>query len=200
LERKNSIGCELSSERRHKKVPENAERFFVVTGGPGSGKSALIDALEKSGYARSVEAGRGIIQDQVTIGGSALPWSDHSLFAEMMLCWEMRSYRMADHETGAVFFDRGVPDVLGYLRLLNLPVLPHVQRAADTFRYNSRVFIAPPWREIFQQDRERKQDFDEAVRTYDALATTYTELGYRLVEIPCVPVEERARFILSNID
>ena len=108
-------------------MPENAERFFVVTGGP----------------------------DQVTIGGNALPWSDHSLFAEMMLCWEMRSYRMAGHETGAVFFDRGVPDVLGYLRLLNLPVLPHMQRAADTFRYNSRVFIAPPWREIFQQDRER---------------------------------------------
>ena len=150
--------------------------------------------------ARSVEAGRAIIQDQVTIGGSALPWSERSLFAEMMLCWEMRSYRMAGHETGAVFFDRGVPDVLGYLRLLNLPVLPHMQRAADTFRYNSRVFIAPPWREIFQQDRERKQDFDEAVRTYDALAAIYTELGYTLVELPCVPVEERARFILSNID
>ena len=181
-------------------MPENAERFFVVTGGSGSGKSALIDALEKSGYARSVEAGRGIIQDQVTIGGSALPWSDHSLFAEMMLCWEMRSYRMADHETGAVFFDRGVPDVLGYLRLLNLPVLPHMQRAANTFRYNRRVFIAPPWHEIFQQDRERKQDFDEAVRTYDALAATYTELGYTLVEIPCVPVEERARFVLSKVE
>jgi predicted ATPase len=38
------------------------------------------------------------------------------------------------------------------------------------------------------------------VRTYDALAAIYTELGYTLVELPCVPVEERARFILSNID
>jgi predicted ATPase len=181
-------------------VPENAERFFVVTGGPGSGKSALIDALEKSGYARSVEAGRAIIQDQVTIGGSALPWSDRRSFAEMMLCWEMRSYRMAEHASGPVFFDRGVPDVLGYLRLLNLPVPAHMQKAASTFRYNRRVFIAPPWREIFQQDRERKQDFDEAVRTYDALAATYTELGYTLVEIPCVLVGERVRFLLSNIE
>jgi predicted ATPase len=181
-------------------VPENAERFFVVTGGPGSGKSALIDVLEKSGYARSVEAGRGIIQDQVTIGGSALPWSDRRLFAEMMLCWEMRSYRMAEHETGPVFFDRGVPDVLGYLRLLNLPVPAHMRKAASTFLYNRRVFIAPPWREIFQQDRERKQDFDEAVRTYDALAATYAELGYTLVKLPCVPVDERVRFLLSNIE
>jgi predicted ATPase len=99
-----------------------------------------------------------------------------------------------------VFFDRGVPDVLGYLRLLNLPVPAHMQKAASTFRYNRRVFIAPPWREIFQQDRERKQDFDEAVRTYDALAATYTELGYTLVEIPCVLVGERVRFLLSNIE
>jgi predicted ATPase len=136
----------------------------------------------------------------LTIGGSALPWSDRRLFAEMMLCWEMRSYRMAEHETGRVLFDRGVPDVLGYLRLLNLPAPAHMRKAASTFRYNRRVFIAPPWREIFQQDRERKQDFDEAVRTYDALAATYTEWGYALVEIPCVPVDERVRFLLNKID
>lgn len=181
-------------------MAESAERFFVVTGGPGSGKSALIDALEECGYARSVEAGRGIIQDQVAIGGSALPWSDRALFAEMMLCWEIRSYHMAEHETGPVFFDRGVPDVLGYLRLLKLPAPAHMQKAADTFRYNRRVFIAPPWREIFQQDRERKQDFNEAIRTYDALAATYTELGYTLLDLPCLPVEERVRFLLCNID
>ena len=67
------------------------ERYVVVTGGPGSGKSTLIDALERDGHARSVEAGRAIIRDQVAIGGPALPWNDPELFAELMLCWEMRS-------------------------------------------------------------------------------------------------------------
>jgi len=181
-------------------VPENADRFFVITGGPGSGKSALIDALQSAGYARSVEAGRGIIQDQVAIGGSALPWNDPALFSEMMLCWEMRSYRLAELEAGPIFFDRGVPDVLGYLRLMNLPAPDYVQKAANLFRYNQRVFIAPPWQEIFRQDHERKQDFQEAVRTYDALVATYTELGYTLVEIPCIPVADRVRFLLSNLD
>jgi len=181
-------------------VPENADRFFVITGGPGSGKSALIDALQSAGYARSVEAGRGIIQDQVAIGGSALPWIDPALFSEMMLCWEMRSYRLAELEAGPIFFDRGVPDVLGYLRLMNLPAPDYVQKAAKLFRYNQRVFIAPPWQEIFRQDHERKQDFQEAVRTYDALVATYTELGYTLVEIPCIPVADRVRFLLSNLD
>jgi len=100
-----------------------ADRFFVLTGGPGSGKSSLIDALERLGYSRSVEAGRGIIQDQVDIGGSALPWADRVLFAELMLSWEMRSYRLAQEHPGAVFFDRGVLDVAGYLRLSGLRFL-----------------------------------------------------------------------------
>ena len=66
------------------RVREDGQRFFVITGGPGSGKSALIEALQRSGYATSVEAGRSIIQDQVAVGGNALPWRDPLLFAEMM--------------------------------------------------------------------------------------------------------------------
>jgi len=180
-------------------VSEHAERFFVLTGGPGSGKSALIEALQRSGYAGSVEAGRGVIQDQVAIGGSAVPWRDPVLFSELMLCWDMRSHHAARHQSGPVFFDRGVTDVAGYLRLLGLPVPEHIQKAVDTFRYNRRVFIAPPWWEIFRQDRERKQDFDEAVRTFDSLAATYSASGYDLVEIPRIPVEERLRFVLRHL-
>ena len=178
---------------------DDENRFFVLTGGPASGKSALVDALERAGYARSVEAGRGIIQDQMLIRGRALPWDDRTLFAELMLSWEMRSYHTAQHSTGPVFFDRGVPDVIGYLRLTGHPIPSHMRKAAETFRYNAHVFVALPWRDIFHQDRERKQDFDEAVRTYDALVVTYTEYGYNLIELPRVPVEERLLFVLQTI-
>ncbi len=175
------------------------ERFVVVTGGPGSGKSTLIDALERVGFGRTIEAGRGIIQDQVAIGGRALPWVDPALFAEMMLALEMRSYRAAEQQAGIIFFDRGVPDVAGYLRLMKLPVPESVEKAVATFRYNSRVLIAPPWEEIFQQDRERKQDFAEAVRTSEVLAETYTKYGYELVELPRLSVEERLRFVRESM-
>jgi predicted ATPase len=177
----------------------NHERFYIVTGGPGSGKTSLLEVLRSRGYSCSVEAGRGIIQDQVSIAGQALPWKDRSLFAEQMLSWEMRSYHIAEETAGPVFFDRGVPDVLGYLRLIGLPLPEHLQNAVQEFRYNSSVFIAPPWPEIFSQDQERKQDFNEAIRTYDLLAATYETLGYKLVEIPCVPVEHRATFILDYL-
>jgi predicted ATPase len=58
-----------------------------------------------------VEAGRALIQDQVAIGGAALPWSDQAMFAELMLSWEMRSYQIARRQVGCVFFDRGVPEL-----------------------------------------------------------------------------------------
>lgn len=63
----------------------SSESFFVLTGGPGSGKAALVEALRARGYACSVEAGRGVIQHHIAIQGPALPGLDPILFAEMML-------------------------------------------------------------------------------------------------------------------
>lgn len=175
----------------------DTDRFIVLTGGPGAGKSTIIDALAAAGYGRSHEAGRAVIQDQVARGGRALPWIDPAAFAESMLDCELRSYREAQSQSGPVFFDRGLPDVAGYLRLTTLPVPARVESAARTHRYNGRVFILPPWREIFRQDSERKQDFGEAVRTYEMMARTYKDYGYEPIDVPPAPVEERARFILN---
>jgi len=132
------------------------------------------------------EAGRAIIQDQVDIGGTALPWSDRQAFAALMLAWEMRSYREAVNAPGPIIFDRGIPDVVGYLRLCGLPVPPPALRAAKQRRYASRVFIAPPWSA-------------EAEATYHAMVDTYSSLGYELVMLPLVPVAERARFVREQI-
>ncbi len=178
---------------------DNIDRLVVFTGGPGSGKSTLIDALEQHGYARSDEAGRGIIQDQVAIDGPVLPWRDRQAFAEAMLGWELRSYRMAQRHPGPVLFDRGVPDVIGYLRLCGLPVPDHLLRAAAAFRYRQQVFIAPPWPAIYRQDAERKQSLDEAERTYHAVAQAYRDCGYTLIELPRADVAARVRFVCERI-
>src|SRR5580658_95861 len=146
--------------------PTNFDHLWIITGGPGSEKSTLIGALAARGLDSMPEAGRAIIQDQMAIGGEALPWSDRRAFAELMLSWEMRSYRAALSLRGPVMFDRGVPDVLGYLRLSNLPIPSHVNNASGIFRYHRRVFIAPPWPQIFEIDRERKQSFEEAQATH----------------------------------
>lgn len=173
--------------------------MYVVTGGPGSGKSSLIEALARRGLRSMPEAGRAIIQDQVRIGGSFLPWADRAMFAELMLGWELRSYREALAIEGPVIMDRGVGDVLGYLTLCGLPVPAHVEAAAKLHRYNRRVFLAPYWEAIFAQDAERKQDRQEAEATGRVMAETYTRLGYELIELPLQGVEERADFVAERL-
>jgi predicted ATPase len=189
----------MSARRKEieSKLTQPTERFFVITGGPGSGKSSLLDALEKAGFGGSIEAGRAIIQKQMAIGGSALPWADRALFAEMMLSWEIRSYRYAERAAGPVFFDRSVVDVMGYLDLEGLAVPDHARKAAETFRFHRRVFIAPAWEEIYTRDAERKQSFEEAVKTECAMRKVYPAYRYELIELPRAPVKERVEFVID---
>jgi predicted ATPase len=175
------------------------DRFFVITGGPGSGKTTLIEALATKGLARSIEAGRAIIRDQVNIGGNGLPWADRGAFAELMFNREMQSYDWGRSIKGPVIFDRGIPDVIGYLTLVKLPVPEYMDSAARQFRYHRNVFIAPPWPEIFGQDTERKQTFEEARATYDVMVEIYATYGYSLIPLPLVSVEERVEFVTKEI-
>jgi len=177
----------------------HADHLFVITGGPGSGKSTLIDALAALGYARTVEAGRSVIQSQLASGGQALPWSDRRAFARQMLKHEVRSYRAAQLQPGPVLCDRGIPDIVGYLQLEQLPTSSCLLHAARNFRYHQRVFIAPPWPEIYRQDAERKQTPEIAGQTWQAMVRVYCELGYALTEIPHGPVAARVQFLQEHI-
>nr|WP_231958184.1 AAA family ATPase [Novosphingobium resinovorum] len=159
----------------------------------------MIQALSSQGFRHMPEAGRAIIRDQAEIGGGALPWADREAFAALMLNWEMRSYNEALGSRDPVIFDRGIPDVIGYLQLSGLPVPEPFWCAVKQRRYATKVFITPPWPEIFEQDEERKQTLDEAVATYHTMIDVYSGLGYNLVEIPRVPVVERTHFIIDRI-
>jgi len=176
------------------------DHLFVITGGPGSGKSSLIAALAAQGIATMLEAGRAIIQEQVATGGDALPWADRAAFAEQMLERELRSHDEALSLAAPVVLDRGIPDVMGYLRLCGLPVPGRVEHAAATYRYNPAVFIAPHWPAIYAQDAERKQDEAEAAATHDMMARVYAELGYDLMPLPLASVAERVRFVMERIN
>ena len=173
-------------------------RFFVVTGGPGSGKTTLLDALAARGSHTVPESGRAIIRIQHAIGGTALHQQDRSTFAELMLDREIRNHEAHAGLDGPVFFDRGVPDLVGYARLVGLSGKEHFRRAADIYRYASPVFLAPPWRAIYARDGERQQDWEEAVLTYEAMREAYADCGYETVDLPEATVEERMDFVLDR--
>jgi len=174
-----------------------SDRFFALTGGPGAGKTSLIHELASRGYAARAEAGRAIIQLAADRGDDH-PWRDPRDFALRMLRWDIRSYHEAEDQ-GPVFFDRGIPDVAGYLALVGLPMIGEVDRAAQSLRYNRTVFLLPPWRSIYIQDAERRQTFEEAQATSQAMADAYLAYGYDLVSVPKIPLEERVDFILDAV-
>lgn len=70
----------------------------------------------------------------------------------------------------------------------------------DELRYNKNVFVFPAWKEIYENDEEHKQDFEEAVKTNEVLKDTYLNLDYNLIEVPCMSVDLRAYFISRNIE
>ncbi|ELY5855027.1 AAA family ATPase [Cronobacter malonaticus] len=173
-------------------------RKIVITGGPGGGKSTLLHILARAGWNTSPETGRAIIQEQMRTGGVALPWEDKAAFAALMFSREKHAWHAADAIDNVVFFDRGIPDIVGYLTLCELPVPEALHQAAMRLRYASTVFIAPPWEAIFTQDAERRQTFDEAVRTFEVMKRVYTRYGYQLAELPFTTPQARADWILAQ--
>jgi predicted ATPase len=133
--------------------------------------------------------------------GVALPWNDTRRYSAIMLERSIASFLQNAAIPKAAFCDRGIPDTLGYVRLIGLRDLDAAAAAASrSYRYARTMFAAPPWRAIYVTDKERKQSFAEAIKTYETVVRVYEELGYRSVELPRCSVEERADFVLHNIE
>lgn len=172
---------------------------IVLTGGPGSGKTTVINQLHTQGYATLPEVGRSVIQTQCQLKGSALPWQDKTAFRDLMLQAEIKNYESSVNKTPPLFCDRGVIDTYGYSLLEQLTLTESLIQSCQQFRYHQRVFIFPPWASIFMNDAERKQDFSEAIATYEAMIKAYQTFDYELVEVPQLPPDQRARFILDTL-
>lgn len=174
--------------------------YFIISGGPGSGKSSVIDRLDARGFTTVEEAGRAILREQAESGGNATHTGDAAAFGELMLERGIADYRRMRQVDEPVFFDRGIAELTGYWRLIGQPIPPRAVAAATEYRSNPLVFLAPPWREIYRQDAERRQSWDEAVRTFELIREAYFEAGYRTMELPLDSVARRGSFILGAVD
>ena len=173
--------------------------LFVVSGGPGSGKTTVLGELAKLGFPHAPEVARQIIKEQVQANGKALPWIDREAFTRLMLQRSIQAYLEHAPARRPVFSDRGIPDTLGYARLIGLPDTCAIESACRYYRYAPLVFLAPPWKEIYETDNERKQDFAEAERTFNEVARAYRQCGYDLIELPKLPPPARAQVILEKL-
>ena len=175
------------------------DNFYIVTGCSGGGKSAIIEALRAKGFQCVDEAGREIVKEQVRIGGDGTPWQDPTKFLELLLSRYKYLFEQVAERTLPVFSDRGIPDLVANSRPLDGAVPEHYRAAARAYRYARKVFVTPPWREIFRTDDERRHSYEDALAMYRELPDAYRQFGYELVEVPKAPVAERVEFILQKV-
>ena len=172
---------------------------YIITGGPGSGKTKLIEALNNLNHNCSPEASRQIIIEQVKKKSDCLPWLNMACFADKVLEKMISSYEATPNNL-LTFYDRGIPDIIAYLEVAGLPVTDTYYKALDNCKYRKTVFILPPWPEIYVNDTERWQTYAEAEELYYGILKSYKTLGFNLIEVPRQSVDTRVAFILNNIE
>jgi len=177
------------------------ENLYVITGGPGVGKTTLLNEISKSGYKTVEEEARKIIKEQIEMNGDALPWKNKQLYAKLMLERSVKAYEEISKTESSeiIFFDRGILDTFCYIEMENIRMPGKIKQMAIENRYNKNVFILPPWKDIYQTDNERRQSWKEALYTFNSMKNTYVKYGYEVIIVPKVNIENRLQFILEQI-
>lgn len=174
-----------------------SDRFVVLSGCSGGGKSTLLAELKRRGFSVVEESGRRVVREQLALGGDALPWRDLRGFLDLVIETALADREMAGGTSGWVFFDRSLVDAASALEALG--VAQALSDLCGARTYHRRVFFAPPWPEIYVDDAERRHDYAESVSEYERLARAYPALGYEVIPLPRTTVAARADFVLRTL-
>ncbi|MCX6181451.1 MAG: AAA family ATPase [Bacteroidetes bacterium] len=171
---------------------------IIITGGPGFGKTTILNHLQNKGFNTFDEVARIVIKEEMEIGSDVLPWKNLDAFSKKVLPLQIVNHKNA--VSGFNFYDRGIPDIAAYQIHGKQTIFKELDEAIKDFRYHSTAFITPPWKEIYGTDNERKESFEKACAIHFQLTQTYTNFGYLVVEVPQLKIEDRAQFILDQLN
>jgi len=175
------------------------QKKIVITGGPGTGKTMVIDELIKRSFICKTEISRQVTIKAREDGVDQLFLTQPLLFSELLLEGRVKQFLDADKsEDKLIFFDRGIPDVHSYMDYLKTEYPPKYFDKSDSYRY-SQVFLMPPWEEIYTSDNERYETYEQSLDIYFHIKKAYVELGYQITEVPHGSITERTEFILNSI-
>ncbi len=172
---------------------------IVITGGPSSGKTTLISYLLKQGFQCMHEISRDVIIEAQKQGIEQLFLTDPLLFSQKLLDGRLKQFNDTKNlEKTYLFYDRGLPDVTAYMDYSNSEYPSHFKETCQNNRYDY-IFLLPPWKEIYQQDNERYETFEEAEQIHHFLLKAYKDYGYNVIEIPFGTIENRMQFICNKL-
>ncbi len=180
---------------------------IVITGGPGTGKTSVINGLEKAGYTCFHEVIRDITLEAKNSGdiqsfdtNPIALVSDSESFNKKLLNGRIDHYKASLYiDKEVVFFDRGIPDVLAYMDYFNQEYGNDYVNATKENIYDT-IFLLPMWEQIYTTDNERFESYEEGVAIEKHLIANYTQCGYKINTIPKDTIENRIAFILEELN
>ena len=175
------------------------KEIIVIIGGPGTGKTTIIDGLVAKGHCCYPEISREVTLEAKKQGIEQLFLEKPLLFSELLLEGRKKQFHNASKEPHeVVFIDRGIPDVLAYMHYIGDSYPASFDIACREHTY-SKIFILPPWEEIYISDHERYENKKKKKKKYNHLTETYQSYGYELIEVPKDTLDNRILFILDEI-
>ena len=170
--------------------------WYVITGGPSSGKTTTVELLRGKGFEIAHEHASEIIAEEIEKGRTLLEVRADGEWFQKEILRRQQEHEHSLDPTQTVFLDRGIPDGLGYERFLKLTPNPELTRAAQATSYR-RVFILDPLPVKLDWNRHEDEQTQHAI--HDAIEAVYQELGNDVVEVPVLSPEERVEFILGRL-
>lgn len=170
-------------------------RWVIITGAPCSGKSSVVSHFESQGYRVVHETARAYIDELLKSGKSLQEIKADLLNFERTIFHRKLKIEASLPQNETIFFDRGLPDSIAYFLSAGLDPSEPIEKSRSV-RYH-RVFHFQ--RLKFQNDHVRGEDDRMAENLDRLLKQTYEKLGYPIVHVPLLTVEQRVDFILQRL-
>lgn len=171
-------------------------RWYVITGGPCSGKTSVIQELERLGYTVVQETARELIENELAKGKSLEEvFADRKEFDRQSLELKFMKEQALSPDT-LVFFDRAIPDTRAYLAVHGIDESAEVRKRIEQAFYK-RVFLLDLL--PLKSDSARKETSEQQKQIQEAIQNVYTGLGFTPVRVPVMPVTARVQYILARL-
>jgi predicted ATPase len=169
---------------------------FIITGGPCTGKSTLLESLAKEGHITIPESARELIDEERGKPKGILPWTDYAAFQKMVWTRQKAKENRLD-ESAVCFLDRGHPDNLAYCELGNVDLGDNFLDDVMAAGYE-KVFILDRL-PFYVKDPVRKEDEREAILIHEKICEVYHRLRFDIVHVPFLQNGSRKDYVLERI-
>jgi len=170
--------------------------WYVITGGPSSGKTTTVNLLKERGYITTFEHARHYLDTQ-RLKGRTVEETRKNQKEFQLGVLDMQIEQESEISPDVlVFLDRAIPDALAYYRFLNLPVAEKLMVALQTVSYK-KIFVLDSL--PMKNDYARNEDNTAQKKIHDLLIEVYESLHFPVVRVPVLPPNERVDFILKNL-